>query len=577
MIPARRSRRSGDHNPDKSRSSAIVVTTGREGACTLWVMPALRRDLAAALDVSTAALAVLLIVLVLASVGGPLAGVVWGLTHPAQTSAGPTTTMQAFSWLAAGRTLVYCSLIALVAVVLALPAGWCLRRYSWGWTAALCVPLLLPSYLPFAGWGVLRGPGTIVGDWLARREQSWTLLVSDAIAVWGLALWSFPIAALAIGLAARRVPEALLEALRLEPASRFRGGREVLALLMPGVVLGAGTIGLVMIGSAVPLHLAQVQTLAIHLWKYMSLTPEPVRAWIAAWPLLILAIAGGVLGGRAFCRATDSSSTSPDAASGRINPVAKALAVLVWALAVLAPLAFNLLSVRDWSLIPAFWIGSSRALLNSLQTAAITGILVAIISLCVWRLASERSRSARGLARSLSGVLIASALTPGVLIGSAGVALAAATWFPLGLARTNMVLVLVHVARFGALGAMVGLWLAAQETSDQRASRELYAPGTSGWLRTELAPAWSAPVGVGLAAGALSLHEIEATVLVAPPGSGNLAQRLLDLLHYARDEQLAAAGINIVASGLVLALLAGALIAKSSRSAREAKITTTNS
>lgn len=498
-------------------------------------------------------------------VGGLVVGVVWGLTHLAPPGpTGETTTMPVFSVGAAVQTLVYCSLIALFAVIFALPAAWCMRKSSWGWMGVLCVPLLLPSYLGYAGWGVLRGPGTQMGDWLARHDQQWTLLAGNVIAVMGLALWAFPMAALAIGVAARRIPETLLESLRLEAASPVRRGTEVLRLLLPGVVLGGGAVWMVMIGSAVPLHLAQVQTLAIHLWKYMSLTPEPIWAWVGAWPLLGLAAAGAVVGIHVFSR---RSSERPTLESEHRSPPpwwVQVAAAAVWVLAVLVPVALNLMTLRDWSLVWMFWSGSWRAIVNSLQTASLTGLLVALVCVGIWRLASERSRSARALARWLAGVLTAFALTPGILIGAAGVALSSATWFPVGLTHTNAVLVLVHVARFGAWGAIAGLWLAGQEAGDDRDSRELYSPGVSGWLTTQVLPSWSVPVGVGLAAGALSIHEIEATVLVAPPGGGNLAQRLLDLLHYARDQQLAAATINMTAVSIVLALASGWLISRAS-------------
>jgi ABC-type spermidine/putrescine transport system permease subunit II len=340
---------------------------------------------------------------------------------------------------------------------------------------------------------------------------------------------------------------------------------EVLRLLRPGIMLGAGAVALVMMGSAVPLHLAQVQTLAIHLWKYMSLTPEPIWAWVGAWPLVGLAVLGGVTAARSIGGGSNGSAPEPPGDAARGSRWVIVAAILVWGLAVLVPLVLNLSAIHDWSSIGQFWRGSLGALVNSLQTAAITGGLVALITLSVWRLASERAGFKPRAARGLTGVLVAAALTPGVLIGAAGVALASAEWFPIALARTNAVLVCVHVARFGAVGAMVGLWLAAQESPDERASRELYSPGFAGWARTQLVPAWSGPVGAALAAAALSLHEIEATVLVAPPGAGNLAQRVLDLLHYARDEQLAAASIGLVLGGLAISELAMLLISHAAR------------
>jgi ABC-type spermidine/putrescine transport system permease subunit II len=82
------------------------------------------------------------------------------------------------------------------------------------------------------------------------------------------------------------------------------------------------------------------------------------------------------------------------------------------------------------------------------------------------------------------------------------------------------------------------------------------------WLTVTLRPQWAPVVGLGLAIAALSFHEIESTVLVLPPGLANLPQQLLDYLHYARDEQLSAAAVNLLSLGALVALLSAGLTAR---------------
>ena len=50
-----------------------------------------------------------------------------------------------------------------------------------------------------------------------------------------------------------------------------------------------------MIGSAVPLHLAQIDTYAIRIWLGLNETrrEEHWKVWLAAWPLVAAAIAAG--------------------------------------------------------------------------------------------------------------------------------------------------------------------------------------------------------------------------------------------------------------------------------------------
>ena len=66
--------------------------------------------------------------------------------------------------------------IAIVSTLLAWPAAWLIRRKGWSIVPLLLVPLLLPSYLAYSAFGLLRSPGTLLGDWvqnLAKEGYLW--------------------------------------------------------------------------------------------------------------------------------------------------------------------------------------------------------------------------------------------------------------------------------------------------------------------------------------------------------------------------------------------------------------------
>jgi ABC-type spermidine/putrescine transport system permease subunit II len=63
-----------------------------------------------------------------------------------------------------------------------------------------------------------------------------------------------------------------------------------------------------------------------------------------------------------------------------------------------------------------------------------------------------------------------------------------------------------------------------------------------------------------LAFTCLSLHEIDASIVLQQPGTQSLAQTLLAQLHFARQEEMAAGAIVVVGSGLVVAMVAAALL-----------------
>lgn len=502
-----------------------------------------------------------------ACLGLPTLGVLWTLanllSNQHEPSPAPATLASPFAWSSIVTTLWVCPAIALLATLLGIPASWALRRASPGWIALVCVPLMLPSFLAYSGWGVLRGPGSALGDWLSRGDPSRVLIADKVFAIGGLALWAWPIATLVMWSATRRLPQSVLDALAMEPASIVRRAREGLALVWPAVLGSVALVTFVMLGSAIPLHLAQIPTYAIHLWAYLSLTPEPIRVWIAAWPLLILAL---VLAWWVARRARAPRSPQEDLGDPRSRRRSRALvgmAATVWSLSVIVPLMLLAWSLRTpWASLTGFWRESGRAVGQSTLNASMVAGACVLLCLASWRCASaareHRSVGAIPRAATLTTrcaiiALLAGAFMPGVLVGSATLTYWNLPIIPRAWSDTNLPLLLAHLARFAFVPVLVGLWLGAMESPEALDARRLYAPGARGWWRVRVQGNPAPLIGSGLAVFALSLHEIESSVFLVPPGSANLAQRVLDLLHYARDEQLAAASINLVGLSTLLA------------------------
>lgn len=474
------------------------------------------------------------------------------------------------------RTVGYCGLIGVLATTLGWPAAWTLRRSGRVWAALMVVPLLLPMYLAYTGWGLVRGPGSLVGDWLARGDPVRTVIANQILAVGGLALWAWPIAALVLATGVRRIPGHLLDALALEPMGGVRRLRVLVRLLRGEVLSAVGLVALVMSGSAIPLHLAQVETYAIHLWQYMSLTAHPAQVWPAAIPLLVLSAAGawGITRAAKHPRVEMSRGSDPGEGSRRIQGWARAWTIGVWLLSVAGPLMMFVLHLRNWSSLGAFWRSSGGAVVGSLGVGVLVGGVCAGICCGVFAVRTCRGRGSLGFGGSwLVGVPVWAGLVPGILIGAATLAFWNMPRIPGSLGSAVLPIVLAHVARFGFLGALAGWILAGQESAEERAARVLAAGDTlRGWWAVRMVPNLGAAAGVGLASMALSIHEIESTVQLAAPGSANIAQRLLDLLHYSRDEELCAACINLLALGTVVAFVAGALMARMTQEGAEREV-----
>ena len=79
--------------------------------------------------------------------------------------------------------------------------------------------------------------------------------------------------------------------------------------------------------------------------------------------------------------------------------------------------------------------------------------------------------------------------------------------------------------------------------------------GMLAWWMSSLPGNAGAVLGLCAAGGALSLHELESSVMLQSPGVLSLAQTVLGWLHYARYEELSAGGTTIIGIALLMAMI----------------------
>lgn len=471
-----------------------------------------------------------------------------------------------------GRTLLWAGLIGVLSTAAAWPAAWASRRMRARWFALLLVPMLMPSYLAYSGWGLLRAPGTPIGDWLLSGPNWRPILAGRVLAVGGLVLWAWPLAAVVLAIRLRRIDPALLDALRLDARSAWRRALVVVSISRGALAAAVGAVVLVMVGSAVPLHLAQIQTHAIVLWRLMdeSGPGEHWRVWAGAWPIAAVSLGVAVFVGRALASTDagqDAGEEGPRCEVGRHRWWPRwsgALAGAVWAASVLAPVALFIHSLPAAASLLRFWRFADEAIVTSAAVAAGVGCVGVIVACAAWLAFAERV-SGRAAA-VCAGALVVAGLLPGVLVGS----MMAAAWNAWGpsraMADTAFVLVVGHTARFGFLAVLGGWWLARSEPSGLRDLMRLDGVGFGrGWLAARLPPGAGPLAGIGLGMAALSFHEIESAIVLQPPGTESFARLMLENLHFARMEALSAGALYAIGGGLGLALGAAWLLGKAHR------------
>lgn len=481
------------------------------------------------------------------------------------------------------------ALIGVLAAMFAIPASWMIAgelslqagQRSGGVRGrvllGLCLSgLAMPPYLTYAGWSIVRAPGTAVGDWLGHAPVWVNFGATQAIAVLGLALWAYPLAVLILVPACRAIDRSELEGLLLDGASVRQRAIFLLRRILPGCVIAATIAALTMIGSAVPLHLAQFDTFSVALWTRLMLEPS-WSSVVSVWPVGVVAILAAVGLTRRAVSALKVSRGAADAGGVAVGgPVPRATtprrrvvlapAALVFCGATLVPLALFASILPSGGLAQATLLRAQSAIINSVLTGCQVGAACLVIALGVSLLLhatgsrARRKSDWRRLAALCTLFLLgAGSLLPGVWVGMA-LRLSADSvgrWFGV-LPDDSVLLVLCHTIRFGVGPVLAAFWLYCTQSGSTRDSMA----GEAGSLWTKywmLASHRELPVlaAAAVAAGVMSLHEIESAVILQPPGKGTLAQRVLDQLHYNRDQDLAVLAVVLIGGSLVLVAVGG--------------------
>ena len=460
-------------------------------------------------------------------------------------------------WSLLGMSVVWAVLIGCLSVVFGWCGAWASRGWRAWWTPLLVVPILMPSSLASSGFGLLRAPGTAIGDWLAMGPSWRPIFVGRAIAILGLAFWTSPIAQLVLSARVRSIDPASLEAARLVGGGPVAWVRLRLGMSLRHMLLAAGAVTILMLGSAVPLHLAQMETYATRVWLELDATSagDRWRVLVTAWPMFLIAASVSVVVVRHFRKRPGwMRGQGGEESHARRVPVVLALAVPV--LAVLVPAVLFAVDLESLSTISTVWRTESGSAGLAWLVAAGLAVSSVVMASCVW-IGLGGGVAARRVTLAGVALMLMTALLPGVVTG----VLVGSAWRGVGAVSDSWVIVLLaHLARFGALPALVGVLLAWSEAEEDRDLRLMTgATGVVGWAKTVGLRSWPALTLAGAASAALSIHEIESAVVVSPPGMASLARSMLNLLHFQRYEHLSGLSLIVIAFGTLLVLASAAL------------------
>jgi len=439
--------------------------------------------------------------------------------------------------------------------------------------ALLVLPILIPGYTYALAWVDWLAPGGVpppIGT-AAEARRSPVYSLGAAIVVLGLHLfpWVHVVAGAGFAATERRLDEAGRFA--LGGAARFA---RITLPLVAGVLAAAGLFVFVLglKNQGVPELLRQRVFATEILIAYQLFLDERQAALKGLAGLLVALAALGLalwlalrrrrIGIEGLSAPWRGEAGEGEGRSERGRAVAAAgLALAVFGVAFVAPMFILVRAAGAWE--------NYRIVLASAQAQIVTGLATAaaVATACVALgfLLAEIVVRAKGFAAALIvvAVFVLFALPAPVL--DIGLIRFWNRPGPLGAVYDSpAMLVLGQTAAFLPI-AVIGLWVARRRIAPhlleaaelaglpwRTIAGRIVAPLLRGWF----AALWAIVF-------VLALNDVEAAVLLAPPGGDTIAVRIMTLLHYAPDAQvaalcvvqvaLAATVIGVVAAGMGMA------------------------
>jgi iron(III) transport system permease protein len=462
-----------------------------------------------------------------------------------------------------GRSLTVTIFATFVAVLLGLPTAIILAAKDLPlkrlFYFLVLIPVLIPSYVMAGAWMHLLSPSGLVNQILACVFGPGGKLTVHSLTgcAWCLGISFFPIVALIVATGLSQLDSSLQDIARLSTGRWGVLRHAIVPQILPHLVASVCLVMIFILAQYGVPSLLGVNTYPVEIFAQFSAFYDDAAAIATSVPLVILVLFLIVLqrrfmSGHDYMRITPSSEPQ--------NPITlkkyKGLAVVFLTFLSLLTMFLPFVSVLANAQSLAKVVSTIRSFSDGIVTTSILALLAMIISTAIafpigYYLAQHHGR----LVKALDIICWLPIAIPGTIIALGLIKLT--NWFP-ALLKTDSFGIALLVAYVGMFSAFsIRIFQASQRRADP-CIFEAAAIDCPRWYHSLLyvdIPIHSGAIAASMVVVfVLTVGELNATVLLIPPGRATLAVNIDNLLHYGANVQ---ASVLCLAEAILVMLIVG--------------------
>lgn len=458
-----------------------------------------------------------------------------------------------------GRSLTIALSAALVAIGLGLPVAIilaakdlpCRRLFYF----LVLIPVLIPSYVMAGAWIHLLSPTGFVNSMLAGLfgPSAKLTVFSTTGCAWCLGISFFPVIAIMVATGLSQIDSNLQDIARLSTNRWGVFRHSTLPQIWPHLVASVCLVVIFVLAQYGVPSLLGVNTYPVEIFAQFSAFYDDTGAIATALPLIVLVVFLILLQQRVmrthnYVRITPSSETQSLIKLNKYRRYAVALLIILFIVTTVLPF----FSVLAYAQGLAKILSTLRSFSDSVITTSLLALLAAIIATAIafpigQHLAHNRSR----VTRTLDIICWLPIAIPGTIIGLGLIKLANVAPSLQKSDSFGILLLLAYVGMFSAFS--IRIFEAVHRRADPNIS-EAAAIDCRRWYQRLLyidMPIHSAAFAASMiVVFVLVIGELNATVLLIPPGRATLGVSIDNLLHYGAN--VTASALCLIEAGLVI-------------------------